>query len=162
RDLARAGVTADQSNLGAGQVVEHRGIVARRGTGLAGADDQFPREQLLERLHGRVGAGDADVVVDGRGADMDEFRGVVPQPLGVPRRGGGEGVGGGGCSGGGGWGSLPWGGRGRGRGGGRCSPPPPCWSPPWRDCRGCIWACAATRAARRCRSRRRPKSRRSP
>src|SRR5260221_8771238 len=73
RNLARAGITADQTNFGAGQVVEHGRIIARRGAGLAGADDEFPREQFLERFHGRVGAGDADVVVDGRGTEMDEF-----------------------------------------------------------------------------------------
>src|SRR2546429_3557084 len=37
----------------------------------------FPYTTLFRS---RVGAGDADVVIYGRGTEVDEFRGVVPQP----------------------------------------------------------------------------------
>src|SRR6266508_390623 len=83
RDLAGARIAADQANLGAGHVVEHGRKVARRGAGLTGADDQLLGEQVLERFHRRVGAGDTDVMIDRGGAEMDEFGRVVSQPPGV-------------------------------------------------------------------------------
>ena len=44
---------------------------------MTGADDQLLCEQILERFHRRVGAGDAHVVIDGRRAEMHEFRRVA-------------------------------------------------------------------------------------
>jgi len=83
RDLAGAGITADEANLAAGQVVEHRRKVARGGAGLTRADQEFMGEQFLEGFHRRIGAGDAHVVVDGCRAEMDELGGVMAQPLRV-------------------------------------------------------------------------------
>ena len=79
RDLARAGIAGDLADLRAGQVVEHRRIVAGRGAGLARSDQELLRQRVLEGFHRRVGARNADVVV-GRGrAEVDEFGRVVPQ-----------------------------------------------------------------------------------
>ena len=85
RDLARAGIAADLADLRAGRVVEHGRIVARRGAGLARRRSSIPgRAASLERLDRRVGAHDADVMVGGGGADLDQLGGVVPQPPVLP------------------------------------------------------------------------------
>ena len=83
RDLAGPGIAADQAKPCASHVVEHRRKIPRRGAGLAGADDQLLGEQVLEGFHHGIGAGDAHVMVDGCGAEMDELGGVMAQPFGV-------------------------------------------------------------------------------
>src|SRR5215510_5343118 len=81
RDLAGSGITADQANLAACHVIEHCRKVARRGAWMTGADDQLACQQILERFQRRVGASNADIMIDGRRAEMPEFRRVVPEPL---------------------------------------------------------------------------------
>ena len=81
RDLAGSGITADQANLAACHVIEHCRKVARRGAWMTGADDQLACQQILERFQRRVGASNADIMIDGRRSEMHEFRRVVPEPL---------------------------------------------------------------------------------
>src|SRR5205807_8270971 len=86
RDLAGARIAADQANLASRHAVEHCRKVSRRGTGLARSDDQLTNEQLLKGLHLCIGTRDAEVVVDGGRAEVDEFGGIMSQPPGVAEK----------------------------------------------------------------------------
>ncbi len=50
---------------------------------MTGADQKLVRERVLERLDRPIGAPDADVMIDGGGADVDELGGVVAKPPGA-------------------------------------------------------------------------------
>ena len=77
RDLAAAGIARHQLELGVEQVVQHHRKVTRRGAVAARADDQFVRQYVLEFLHRRVGAHEADVDVAVGVAEIEKFGRIV-------------------------------------------------------------------------------------
>ena len=77
RDLAAAGIAHHQLEPGAQQIVQHHREVARRGAVAARADDQLGRQRVLEVLHRRVGAHEADIDVAVGVAEIKELRRLV-------------------------------------------------------------------------------------
>ena len=155
RDLAAAGIAGDDAEFGAEHVVQQQRQVVGGGARIARADDQLLVEHVLERLHRGIAAHVADIDVAVGAAEIDELVRIVLHRHVAQQR-------------------LQHG-AGEDRPDRRCRP----WARPHRcsrprgwsrrrscsarrrsDCRGSRCRNAAPAAAHRCRSRRRPTSRR--